>query len=172
MTKTVPDAIAPYFSQLAYVVRDLQAAEAWFEQTLGVPSTFRMENVTFGADCSYRGRPYDAAVHISLGYLGETQIELIQPVRGESIYTEFLEQKGPGLHHLGFDVPDFAASLDALRESGLEVVAQGRMGPGNEFAYLDCEGHGTSLIEILGFDEAMHGFMNQLKQKSAEAARK
>ena len=172
MTNAIPAAIAPYFVQVGYVVRDLQAAETWFEQTLGVPSFFRMENVTFGADCSYRGRPYDAAVHISLGYLGETQIELIQPVRGDSIYTEFLEQKGPGLHHLGFDVPDFAASLDALRQSGLEVVAQGQMGPGSEFAYLDCKAHGTSLIEILGFDETMHGFMNQLKQKSADAARK
>jgi catechol 2,3-dioxygenase-like lactoylglutathione lyase family enzyme len=172
MTKTVPDAIAPYFSQLAYVVRDLQAAEAWFEQTLGVPSSFRMENVTFGADCSYRGRPYDAAVHISLGYLGDTQIELIQPVRGASLYTEFLEQKGPGLHHVAFDVPDFSATAEALLESGLELVAQGQMGPGNEFAYFDCAAHGTSLIEILGFDETMRGFMNQLKQKSADAARK
>lgn len=172
MTNAIPDAIAPYFVQVGYVVRDLQAAETWFEQTLGVPSLFRMENVTFGADCSYRGRPYDAAVHISLGYLGETQIELIQPVRGDSIYTEFLEQKGPGLHHLGFDVPDFAASLDTLLESGLELVAQGQMGPGNEFAYFDCGAHGTSLIEILGFDEAMHGFMNQLKQTSADAVRK
>ena len=172
MTNAIPNAIAPHFCQIGYVVRDLQAAEAWFEQTLGVPSFFRMENVTFGADCSYRGRPYDAAVHISLGYLGETQIELIQPVRGASPYTEFLEQKGPGLHHLAFDVPDFAATVDALRKSGLELVAQGRMGPGSEFAYFDCEAHGTSLIEILGFDETMHGFMNQLKQTSADAARK
>ncbi len=172
MTNAIPHAIAPYFVQVGYVVRDLEAAETWFERTLGVPSLFRMENVTFGADCSYRGRPYDAAVHISLGYLGETQIELIQPVRGDSIYTEFLEQKGPGLHHLGFDVPDFAASLDVLRKTDLELVAQGQMGPGNEFAYFDCQAHGTSLIEILGFDEAMHGFMNQLKQASADAVRK
>jgi catechol 2,3-dioxygenase-like lactoylglutathione lyase family enzyme len=172
MTNAIPDAIAPYFCQIAYVVRDLQAAEAWFEQTLGVASFFRLENVTFGSDCSYRGRPYDAAVHISLGYLGETQIELIQPVRGDSPYTEFLEQKGPGLHHLGFDVPDFPAALDALRKSGLEVVAQGKLGPGSEFAYFDCEAQDASLIEILGFDEAMHGFMNQLKQKSTNVAPK
>jgi len=172
MTNAIPDAIAPYFFQVAYVVRDLEAAEAWFERTLGVPSAFRMENVTFGADCSYRGCPYDAAVHISLGYLGQTQIELIQPVRGDSPYTEFLEQKGPGLHHLGFDVPDFAASLDALRKSGLELVAQGQLGPGSEFAYFDCEAHGTSLIEILGFDETTRGFMNQLEQTSADAVRR
>jgi catechol 2,3-dioxygenase-like lactoylglutathione lyase family enzyme len=172
MTNAIPDAIAPYFVQVGYVVRDLEAAEAWFERTLGMPSPFRMENVTFGADCSYRGRPYDAAVHISLGYLGEMQIELIQPVRGASLYTESLEQKGPGLHHVAFDVPDFSATVDALCKSGLELVAQGRMGPGSEFAYFDCEAHGTSLIEILGFDEAMHGFMNQLKQASADAARK
>ena len=172
MTSTVLDAIAAHFFQVAYVVRDLKAAEAWFQRILGVPSWFRMENVAFGADCSYRGRPSDSAAHLSIGYLRETQIELIEPIRGESLYTEFLAAKGPGLHHVAFDVPDFSATVAALRESGLELVAQGQMGPGNEFAYFDCGAHGTSLIEILGFDEAMHGFMNQLKQTSAEAARK
>jgi catechol 2,3-dioxygenase-like lactoylglutathione lyase family enzyme len=171
MTNAIPTAIAPHFVQVGYVVRDLQAAEKWFEQSLGVPSFFRMENVTFGADCSYRGRPYDAAVHISLGYLGETQIELIEPIRGESLYTEFLESKGPGLHHLAFDVPDFPGTVAALRESGLELIAQGQMGPGSEFAYFDCDTAGTSVIEILGFDEGVRAFMEQLKQASQGAAR-
>ena len=94
MTNAIPAAIAPHFFQVAYVVRDLAAAETWFRDVLGVPSWFRMENLAFGADCSYRGRPSDFAVHLSVGYLRETQIELIEPIRGESLYTEFLERKG------------------------------------------------------------------------------
>jgi len=169
MTSTVLEAIAPHFFQLAYVVRDLAAAEAWFQRILGVPSWFRMENVAFGADCSYRGQPADFAAHLALGYLRGTQVELIEPIRGQSLYTEFLESKGPGLHHVAFDVPDFAATVTALRGSGLEPVMRGLVGPGSEFAYFDCDTAGTSVIEILGFDDGIRGFMEQLKQKSANA---
>jgi methylmalonyl-CoA/ethylmalonyl-CoA epimerase len=171
MTGTSLEALAPYFYQVAYVVRDLAAAEAWFQKILGVPSWVRMENIAFGADCSFRGRPSDSAVHLSVGYLRGTQIELIEPLRGESLYTEFLAAKGPGLHHLAFDVPDFAGTVAALRASGLELLAQGRVGPGSEFAYFDCASAEASVIEILGFDEGVRAFMKQLEQQSADAAR-
>jgi hypothetical protein len=127
---------------------------------------FRMENVAFGADFSFRRRPSDSAAHLSIGYLRETQVELIEPVRGESLYAEFLEAKGPGLHHLAFDVPDSSTAVAVLRESGLDLISQGRVGPGSEFAYFDCETAGTSVIEILGFDDGTRAFMDQLKQAS------
>ena len=95
MSETLGD-LAPHFFQAGYVVREVDVAEEWFKRVMGVPSFFRMENVAFGEGCSYRGRPADAVAHLSIGYLGETQIELIESVRGPSIYTEFLERKGPG----------------------------------------------------------------------------
>jgi catechol 2,3-dioxygenase-like lactoylglutathione lyase family enzyme len=171
MTETALEAIAPHFFQVAYVVRDLAAAEAWFQKILGVPSWVRMENIAFGADCSYRGRPSDSAANLAVGYLRETQVELIEPIRGESLYTEFLASRGPGLHHLAFDVPDFAGTVAALRASGLELLAQGCVGPGSDFAYFDCDTAGTSVIEILGFDAGVRAFMKQLEQQSASAVR-
>ncbi len=169
MANAALDAIAQHFVQFAYVVRDIAATEAWFRETLGVPAWTRMENMAFGADCSYRGRPADYVAHISLGYMRDTQIELIEPVRGESLYSEFVESKGPGLHHVAFDVPDFDATVDALDASGLELLTRGQMGPGSQFAYFDCESAETSVIEILGFDEGMRAFMEQLKKQSADA---
>jgi methylmalonyl-CoA/ethylmalonyl-CoA epimerase len=162
------DALAPYFFQVAYVVRDIAEAETRFQQWLGVPSWFRMDNMEFGADCSYRGRQSDSAAHLSVGWLRDTQVELIEPLRGESLYREFLEAKGPGLHHLAFDVPDFAATVAALCEDGLELLMQGRVGPGSEFAYFDCETAGASVVEILGFDDAIRSFMDSLRQQSAD----
>ena len=169
MTNQVLEALAPHFYQLAYLVRDLEAAEQWFQRILGVPSFFRMDNVTFGPNCSYRGRPADSVANVSLGYFRDTQIELIEPVRGTSLYTEFLDQKGPGLHHVAFDVPDFSATVAFLRESGLEMLTGGPVGPGTDFAYFDCEAAGASVIEILGFDENIRGFMEQLRKQSSEA---
>jgi catechol 2,3-dioxygenase-like lactoylglutathione lyase family enzyme len=169
MTNPALDAVARHFVQIGYVVRDLATAEAWFQKILGVPTWTRMENMVFGADCSYRGRPADYSAHLSIGYLRDSQVELIEPIRGESLYTEFLESKGPGLHHLAFDVPDFEATVAALDETGLELLARGTVGPGSKFAYFDCESAETSVIEILGFDEDTRAFMEQLKKQSAEA---
>ncbi len=169
MANTTLDAIAPYFFQLAYVVRDIGATEAWFQKTLGVPLFTRMENMSFGAECSYRGQPADFAAHLSLGYMRDTQIELIEPLRGESLYAEFLQAKGPGLHHVAFDVPDFDAAVAGLRSGGLELLSNGQLGPGSHFAYFDCESAQTSVIEILGFDEGARSFMDQLKKQSADA---
>jgi catechol 2,3-dioxygenase-like lactoylglutathione lyase family enzyme len=169
MTNRALAAIAPHFVQMGYVVRDVAAAEAWFQEILGVPAWTRMESMTFGPDCSYRGRAADYAAHLSIGYLGDTQIELIEHIRGESPYTEFLESRGPGLHHLAFDVPDFDATVGALGGSGLELIAAGSVGPGNRFAYFDCESAQASVVEILGFDESTRGIMEALKQQSASA---
>jgi catechol 2,3-dioxygenase-like lactoylglutathione lyase family enzyme len=169
MTNRALTAIAPHFVQTGYVVRDLAAAEAWFRQVLGVPAWTRMENMAFGAECSYRDRPADYAAHLSIGHLGDTQIELIEPIRGESPYTEFLESRGPGLHHLAFDVPDFDATINALGETGLELIVKGSVGPGSRFAYFDCESAQASVIEILGYDEGTRAFMEQIKRQSAGA---
>ena len=42
-------------------------------------------------------------------------------------------------------------------------------GPGNRFAYFDCEAPGLSLIEILGFDAATRAAIEQMKQQAAAA---
>ncbi len=166
MPSTALAALAPHFYQVAYVTPNLAEAEAWFQKLLGVASFLRMENVNFGPECSFRGRPADSAAHLSVGWLGDTQVELIEPVRGESLYSEFLAEQGPGLHHVAFDVPDFEATVSGLSENGLELIMKGAVGPGSQFAYFDTTTAGASVIEILGFDESVHAFMKQLKEQS------
>ena len=159
--------LAPHFFQVAFVVRDLEASEHWFQRLLGVPSFTRLNGICLGEGCEYRGQPSDSEANLSLGYLGDTQLELIEPVRGPSLYTEFLEKNNPGLHHVAFLVPDFEASVEALRSDGLALLCKGQLGPGSQFAYFDCESEGASVVELLGFDEATRGFMAALKAKSA-----
>lgn len=156
-------ALAPHFFQVAYVVRDLGAAEEWFKKVWGVPVFVRMENMSFPATSTYRGKPSASSMSIALGYAKETQIELIQPLTGPSLYTDFLDAKGPGLHHVAFAVPDFAEAVAGLKAHGLEALIEGHFDTGTDFAYFDCSAAGASVVEILGFTAETWQFMERLK---------
>lgn len=158
------DRLAPCFFQVAYVVRDLPASETWFQRILGVRSFLRMENLAVGAGCTFRGAPADFSMSLALGYMGDTQVELIEPVRGNSPYSEFLAASGPGLHHIAFAVPDFPATVASLKGEGLPVLAEGYFETGTHFTYFDCISGGASVVEILGFNEATRAFMESLRQ--------
>jgi len=159
--------LAPHFFQVAYVVPDLAAAERRFRTVMGVPHFERLRDVALGEGCRHRGLPADAAVHLALGFLGDVQVELIEPARGQSIYAEFLDAGRTGLHHVAFLVPDFAATTAALAAAGLPLLADGVLAGAMrvEFAYFDATSDGASCIEILGFDDAAHAFMAELKTK-------
>jgi len=161
--------LAPHFFQVAYVVSDIAQAEAFFERTLGVRGFTRLPDVHLAEGCEYRGRPADCVVHLSLGWLGDTQVELIESVRGESIYAEHLHDRGPGLHHVAFLVPDFDAVMDGMARGEIPLASRGALGPGMRFAYFDCQGPGFSMVEILDFDTATREFMDALRDRAREA---
>jgi hypothetical protein len=64
-------------------------------------------------------------------------IELIEPLRGPSTYTEFLDRGGTGVHHIGcFAYDDPRDAVDQYVNAGIPVVQRGRF-EGLEFWYLD-----------------------------------
>lgn len=151
--------------QIAWVTRDLDATEKALTTLLGAKKWVRMPGVHFGPDsCTYRGRPADFVADVSLSYAGETQLELIAPVTGESIYTEFLDRGGPGLHHICVEVDDVDA---ALAEHGAEVVQRGVMPGGMEFAYVSAAQAGVPYIEIAHIPPEIRSFFDYVKQEQA-----
>src|SRR6201990_1318572 len=88
-------------TQIAWATPDLDATETALTCLLGVRKWVRIPDVHFAPDsCSYYGKPADFVEVISLSYLGDMQLELLSPVRGENIYSDFLRDRGPGLHHI------------------------------------------------------------------------
>ena len=61
--------------------------------------------------------PADFVADISLSYAGDMQLEVIAPVAGDSIYTEFLRDSGPGLRHICIEADDAADFTKALEEA-------------------------------------------------------
>jgi catechol 2,3-dioxygenase-like lactoylglutathione lyase family enzyme len=149
--------------QIAWVTRDLDATEKALTTLLGAKKWIRMPGVHFGPDtCTYRGRPADFVADISLSYAGDTQLELIAPVNGDSIYTEFLDRTGPGLHHICVEVDDVEA---ALAERGAEVVQRGVMPGGMEFAYVTARQAGVPYLEIAHIPSEIRAFFDYVKQE-------
>ncbi len=69
-------------TQICWVTDDLEATERLLTQQFGTGAWTRIEDVTFGADTTtLRGEPVEFTAHISLGYAGDLQLELIQPVQ-------------------------------------------------------------------------------------------
>jgi catechol 2,3-dioxygenase-like lactoylglutathione lyase family enzyme len=155
--------------QIAWVTHDLDATEIALTGVLGVKKWVRMPGVHFAPDaCSYLGRPADFVASISLSYLGDMQLELISPVRGPNIYSDFLRDNAPGLHHICVEaesVEQFAATLAAATKHGASVVQQGVMPGGLRFAYLSAPQSGVPFVEIAHISAEMRQFFDYIKQE-------
>jgi len=90
---------------------------------------------------------YDMDLRLAKGDLGGVGFEIIQPLKGETVYTEFLEKKGEGVHHLAFGVEDFDAEVADMKKRGFRIVQTGAMG-NVRWAYFDTDKLGGMLIEL------------------------
>jgi catechol 2,3-dioxygenase-like lactoylglutathione lyase family enzyme len=154
--------------QIAWVTTDLDTTEKALTMLLGAKRWVRVPGVHFGPEsCTYRGRPADIVANISMSYAGDTQLELIEPVSGESAYTEFLDRAGPGLHHICIEVDDVDAAIDAAA-TGSEVVQRGVAPGGMKFAYVTAEAAGVPYIEIAHPSPDTRAFFDYVKQKQEQ----
>jgi catechol 2,3-dioxygenase-like lactoylglutathione lyase family enzyme len=156
-------------TQIAWVTTDLDATETALTGLLGVRKWVRIPDVHFAPDsCSYHGKPADFVAGISLSYLGDMQLELIAPVRGENVYSDFLRDAGPGLHHICVeaDSPErFDAALAESADRGAPVVQQGVMPGGLRFAYVSAPHAGVPYLEIAYVPPEMRAFYAYIKQE-------
>jgi methylmalonyl-CoA/ethylmalonyl-CoA epimerase len=138
------------FAHAALVVKDMDKAVKLFEalEVGPFPPFLGGTGMSFSGK-TVHGKPvdYDMDLRIARSDLGGLTVELIQPLKGRSIYDEFLEEKGEGLHHLAFMVDDVDAEVADMEKRGFRVIQTGAM-PNTKWAYLEAEGPGGMLIEL------------------------
>ena len=139
--------------QICVVVRDLHQAMEDYWSRLGV-GPWRV--YTFSAplvkDMTYRGQPADYSMRLALAQCGALQLELIQPLKGPTLYHEFLDRNGEGLHHFGVWVPNLEQAVAQARAAGFEVIQSGRhYGRGGDggYAYLDTDKVLGAIYELI-----------------------
>jgi methylmalonyl-CoA/ethylmalonyl-CoA epimerase len=132
---------AGLFTELDHVaiaVRDLDAAIAFYEDT-------------FGARVEHREVVERDGVEEALLKVADSYIQLLTPTSDDSTVAKFLEQRGEGLHHVGFRVDDCAVALKAAHDAGVRSIDQEpRPGSrGTTVAFLHPKAALGTLIELV-----------------------
>ncbi|MEQ8663634.1 MAG: VOC family protein, partial [Gammaproteobacteria bacterium] len=98
--------------QVAYVVRDIDAALKYWVDVLKVGPFFLFEHCPL-ENQRYRGGPSNADVTLALGNSGDVQIELIYCENdAPSVYKEFLDAGRVGVHHFGMMPENYAETCE------------------------------------------------------------
>ncbi|MDX6677234.1 MAG: methylmalonyl-CoA/ethylmalonyl-CoA epimerase [Solirubrobacteraceae bacterium] len=83
--------------------------------------------------------------------VGENHVELLAPLGPDTPVGKFLAKRGPGMHHVAYQVTDIDAALASLREAGVRLIdEQPRTGiRGSRVAFLHPKSSGGVLTEIV-----------------------
>ena len=139
------------FSQIMHVgivVKDMDKAIERLT-LLGI-GPFKPRILPADAKEFFRGKPFLPAkrVTIQTARIGDMELELIQPLDGDSPHKEFLEEKGEGIQHLGFFVDNLKSEVETLTQKGSSILLTSEFKGGGGVAYLDLEVGGL-IVELV-----------------------
>jgi methylmalonyl-CoA epimerase len=103
-----PSAAAHRVDHVSFVVEDLDEALRFYVDTLGLPVVKREESELHGVKAAFLRA-------------GDVMVEVIEPL-SEGPLMDFLRKRGPGFHHLAFEVPDLPGALGVVSDAGYRVI--------------------------------------------------
>ena len=124
-------------AHIAIVVEDIEGALGFWRDALGLPLE-HVEDV-----------PEQQAT-VAFLLTRESELELVKPTTHDSGVARFLAKRGPGIHHICFEVDDVAATLTALKARGVRLIDEiPRIGAsGKKVAFIHPESTYGVLVEL------------------------
>jgi methylmalonyl-CoA/ethylmalonyl-CoA epimerase len=124
-------------SHIAIVVPDLDQAMTFWVDTLGLPLA-HVEHVP------------DQDVDVAFLPSGESEIELLEPIGEGSGVARYMEKRGPGMHHICFEVDDIEDTLAKMKANDVPLInEQPIFGTGGKkIAFVHPRGTGGVLVEL------------------------
>ena len=130
-----------YVDHVGIAVKDIEAALEFFGNVFDTPPA-QVEELA------------DQGVRATLIQVGETRLELLEPMTPESAVGRFIERRGEGLHHLALNVSDIGGKLKTLENRGVRLVdKEPREGLSGNIAFIhpaSVFGVLTELVESIG----------------------
>jgi methylmalonyl-CoA/ethylmalonyl-CoA epimerase len=123
-------------NHVAVVVEDIDQALAFWRDALGLHLQ-KIEDVP------------SEKVKVAFLPVGDSEVELVQPKDEESGISKFLHERGPGLHHMCFEVEDIDPVLLRLKSKGIRVINETPIQiPGRKMAFIHPKSTMGVLVEL------------------------
>jgi methylmalonyl-CoA/ethylmalonyl-CoA epimerase len=98
-----------YIDHVGVAVKDIRAALEFFQEMFGAPPAEVAELS-------------DQGVRATFIQVGQTRLELLEPLAEDAPVGRFIQRRGEGLHHLAFNVTDLPGKLKILENEGFQLV--------------------------------------------------
>lgn len=174
MANTTIAELMPTVFQTAYVTSNIDRAAELMKSKWNIPHFLIIDEPEI-KDQHYRGKPAFWKAKVGQGFAGDMNIELIEPVEGEtSVYSSQLADTGFSLsiHHFGVLAGDSEADLNktekALEGQGYPFIISG-FAPGmGKFGYIDLLEEGGHFLEVAFIPQEGWEFFAGVKNKNQE----
>jgi len=134
-------------NQVSLVVKDVETVAENYWNILGIgPWQFYDWGSPLVYDRKYYGNPVRAREKVAQVQVGPLQLELVQPIEGDTIFQDALVKQREGLHHISIFVDDVDKTAGILTSAGFPSLQSGRYEGGGAFNYI----HIKPLRTILG----------------------
>ena len=132
---------------IGVLVRDLDEAARFYTGIVGFSGGERHESA-------------ENDVHAILLDLGDLHLEIFAPLSPDGPVARNLEKRGPGMHHIAYEVGDIEAALESCRAAGIQLIDE-RPRPGLHagwrVAFLHPRSCGGVLTELIETDSPWQG---------------
>lgn len=122
---------------IAIVVEDIDAALAFWVEALGLELD-HVEDI-----------PEQKSI-VAFLPTGGSEVELVKPTTDDSGVARYLQKRGPGMHHICFEVDDIEATLAQLKEKGVRLINEAPITSvdGKKLAFIHPESTHGVLVEL------------------------
>jgi len=170
MDTTMTKNLGLNLTQIAWVVKDIEATLRFFQDVMGVTNFSKVDTIRvkeFGA--TYYGKPSNAESLVALAYSGGIFIELIQPVSGNSVFQDYID-KNPagGMQHIAYSIPvdKLNKIISEFSDKGFPVISTFDH-PIAKIVFFDtCKEIGV-MTEIMGITEEGEKAVQQMKGQTS-----
>jgi methylmalonyl-CoA/ethylmalonyl-CoA epimerase len=90
--------------------------------TKGIDDALRFWADALGLENVHTETVEDQKVRVAMLPIGESRIELLEPISDDSPISKFLEKRGGGIHHIAVEVEDIVAALAKLKDKGMRLI--------------------------------------------------
>ena len=140
-------------TQVALVVNDIEKTKERLAKFFGIEAPPTVESGDYAiTKTEVKGKPSpDAACRMAFFSVGNgVSLELIEPNETPSVWRDFLNERGEGIHHIAFGVKGTDAVIKSCEEFGMELVQKGFYGDGSGcYSYLNGGEGLPFIVELL-----------------------